>query len=269
MLITNDFIMLNIPKTASTFARKVIKQVYRGEEESKLVKGFRKLGIELSPVKELLLPDIRMSYWDRVDQHGIVDQIPEKYLNSERQIMSIIRNPFSAWVSRYTFESWKRTPNPDWKEIKENHFPNYPDLSFDEYIRYTEFNKKYSLEGITLKKGVVLGGLSIQFIQMFCKNHKEALRNIDYDFMDNGFYEEFFPKVTYLKTENINQELYDYLSSLGIDKAKLAFILEEKKVRVSSTKPWKDFITEESKQRIIDQEWVLFKLFPDYLKTVE
>lgn len=269
MLITDDFIMLNIPKTASTFARKVIKQVYRGENEGKVTKGFRKLGLELSSVKEILLPDVRISYYNKVDQHGIVDQIPKKYLNSEREIISIIRNPFSAWVSRYTYESWKKHPNPDWKEIKEKRFPNYPNLTFHEYIEFTDFNKKYSIGDINLRKGVELGGLSIQFIQMFCKNHKEALKNIDYDFLESGFYEEYFPKITFLKTENINEELYTFLSSIGVQKEKLSFILKEKKIKVSNKRPWSDFIDEKSKKRIIEQEWVLFKLFPEYLKSID
>jgi len=268
MLITDDFIMLNIPKTASTFARDVIKKIYRGEKETKLVKGMRKFGVELSPVKELLLPNIKKSYSNAVDQHGIYDQIPKKYLQTNRQIISVIRNPFSAWVSRYTFESWKKNQFPERVLENKKHFPNYPNLSFEEYLECMKLEKKYILQGLELKPGVELSGTSIQFLQIFCKNHKEAIQNIDHDFMENGFYEKYFPNVKFLKTENINQDLYDYLLTVGFRKKEINWVLSEEKVRVSNKKPWQEFITSESKQQIIENEWLFFKLFPEYLETV-
>lgn len=81
MLVTDSFVMLNYPKTGSSFARKVIKDLYARQPKS----WFRRRWC-----KELILPNIRTCGAD--DQHGCYSQIPPQYRN--REVMSIVRNPF-------------------------------------------------------------------------------------------------------------------------------------------------------------------------------
>lgn len=268
MIITDDFIMLNIPKTASSFARKVIKEAYGVNNQSLFEKISQMIGFKKAPIKELILPNIKLSYLPRKDQHGTYDQIPKKYKNSNREIISVIRNPFSAYVSRYTFQSWKKSEAPNIETIKRDYFNHYPDLTFKEFLDLTIINQSYRLQGVPLKKGVKLGGLSLQFMQMFCRNHKEAIQHIDKDFRSNGVFEKYFVKTHFLKTESINQDIFEYLKNIGFKESELSFIKSAEKVRVSNNKPWQDYMTDETISQIKEYEWLLFELFPEYLDSI-
>jgi hypothetical protein len=120
--------MLNLPKTGSTFARTVIKEVY---QPSLLKKILVKLRLVPRDLMELRLPNIKMPN-QNFDQHGTYDQIPKEYLN--RTVFSIIRNPYSNFLSLYQFRSWA---NPEQltvdKLILERDFPSFPELDIDSY----------------------------------------------------------------------------------------------------------------------------------------
>ena len=68
MLITEKFVLLNFPKTGSTFARETIKQVY-GVKNLRFNNTIYKSGIYTPKIFELLLPKI-----DEGDYNGIIDQ---------------------------------------------------------------------------------------------------------------------------------------------------------------------------------------------------
>lgn len=264
MLIADNFIMLHLPKTASTFARKAIKKAYGMTHISLLDRLLFSSGLKEETIKELLLPNIKIDFRSAKDQHGVYDQIPEKYLNDGRELVSIIRDPFAAYVSRYTFESWKRN-TPHSLEKVQIEFPNFPNLSFSEYLEFcVKINLPHRLQGISLKKGARLGILSVQFIQMFCKNHKKVLSTIDKNYKDNGLYEKHFPKITFLRTENINDELFDFLKKRSFSKKEIQFIKDAKKVNVSNRKPYQAYLDKATVKKILDLEWLLFDLFPEY-----
>jgi len=81
MIITDDFVMLNFPKTGSSFAREALKRLYANRN-----------------IIELMLPKItEKRYRDRVDQHGTFRQIPLAHKN--KPVLSITRNPLSRFQS--------------------------------------------------------------------------------------------------------------------------------------------------------------------------
>ena len=83
MLITKDFVMLNFPKTGTTFTRAVLKQLYGDRIEEILGRN---------PMNPHSVPD---------SPHLAVSQIPQRY--AKLPIVSIYRNLFDRYVSLWQF----------------------------------------------------------------------------------------------------------------------------------------------------------------------
>ena len=130
MLITDDFVVINFPKTGSTYVRNRIKEVYQN------LKFYHRKG----KLIELLLPNIRTKSGINnkiVSQHGIYAQIPDKF--EKREVISVVRNPYERLYSLYTFKWWAKIPSWDINLAKEK-YRKYPDITFNEFVDlfYTE-----------------------------------------------------------------------------------------------------------------------------------
>lgn len=135
MIITKNIVILNYPKTGSSFIRKVVKEIYRKRNSKNLLSAiYKRLNIGF---KELLLPHPTIP--DYKDQHGCFDQIPNKHKN--KIILSAIRNPYLKLESIYRFKWWAKYPLLDKVELK-THFPNFPDLSFNQYLKLEKIENK-------------------------------------------------------------------------------------------------------------------------------
>jgi hypothetical protein len=92
MLIFDSFILLNYPKTGSTFARTVLKEIYdrRFRQLSMTGKVASLVGIRERPqVKELMFPNIKFrEIRQKTDQHGCYTQIPVEY--RDRPVVAIM-----------------------------------------------------------------------------------------------------------------------------------------------------------------------------------
>ena len=92
MLITRKFVMINFPKTGSTFARTAILKLHPKENEGLLVR----LGLKEPSVKELIMPQLFFTDLQRAsnpipEQHAGYVQLPRKY--RDRTIMTVMRVP--------------------------------------------------------------------------------------------------------------------------------------------------------------------------------
>jgi hypothetical protein len=123
MLITDSFVMLNYPKTGTSFARQVIKELYAREPR----RWFGRW------CKELILPNIRTP--GVADQHGTYSQLPRRYRN--REIVAIIRNPYDRFLSVFEFRYWVNVPLLPW-DVVYRRFPSFPSLTLDEYVDFDE-----------------------------------------------------------------------------------------------------------------------------------
>ena len=76
MLITDRFVMLNFPKTGSSFARKTLKQIHG--YDSLPNRALRRLGLpDRSGMTEILTPNqLFGERWRKVNQHAAWNQIP-------------------------------------------------------------------------------------------------------------------------------------------------------------------------------------------------
>jgi len=266
MLISDSFIMLNLPKTGTTFTIKVIKEAFGESNPSIITRLQWKLGLKQKKLNELKLPIIRDYRKNKMDKHGIYDQIPSHYLNSNREIVSIIRDPFTARISRYNYASWKRKSSRLWNsDLVHKAFPHFPNLSFKEYLQLTEIIDELRSQDLDYTLNVELGGLSYQWIQMFCKDHKTMLKKVHKNFTSDSSLSKHFPKITFLRQENLNEDLIDFLSRHGFSMNQLDFIRTSSKQNVSVYDSYKKYLTPEAVDFILEKEWFLFKMFPEYI----
>ena len=266
MFITEDLLMLNFPKTGSTFAREVLRRVY-SKRDTLVEKALVKLRLRKPSVIDLLLPKVDIGIGAKlIDQHGTVRQIPSIY--QDRPIVTITRNPLSRYVSTYLFRSWVHHPPTDVQTIKKR-YPNYPDLTFSEYYEMMDiYEVKTRLNGI--KPKIELGVLTIQFIRFYFKDPETVLKKIDLNYIENKEYMNELSKIHFIKQENLNSEFKEFLLKVGISKEELLFMDSMDKINVSTQKENKSnfreyYIGTDIEQKVLDKDRLLFSIFPDYL----
>jgi hypothetical protein len=263
MLITDDFVMLNFPKTGSTFAREAIKQIYT-TKESKTRTLLSNFGICRPEIIELLLPHIDDDT-NIIDQHGTLRQIPFEHRN--KPVVSIVRNPFSRYQSIYFFRWWQQYPPTDTQVIRES-FPNFPNLSFSEYYEMiNNFGSESRLHGIVPK--IDLGYLTIQFIQFYFKDPESILKRIDNEYIESRQFEKDLENIHFIHTENLRKELKEYLMHVGITQNQVDFLDSKKKANVTDRKNGilngqDELITPVIENQIREKDKLMFTIFPIY-----
>jgi hypothetical protein len=251
MLVTNKFVMLNFPKTGSSFARKVIKKAYANSKTE-----FSKSQMMC---EELILPNIRNNISkNKSDHHGTYCQIPPSY--TDREIVSILRNPLDRFLSIYKYGAWKHSP-PLPNDLVRKVFPNFPELTIDEFIEMQNESIKHRL-GFDIKK-IEIGIQSIQLIQMFFRNPDSTLKNIFSGIYSKEEVENGLGNIKFLSQENLREDLFHLLIKCGFKEDELAFIQAEKASNVSDygTNDKSIFLTQNLKQYLEDKEWLYNSFF--------
>jgi hypothetical protein len=233
MLITDHFVMLNLPKTGSTFARTVIKELYAGRiaKQSLLRRLLQGLKILKEPVcKELLLPNIKLSGVNtEPDQHGTFSQIPDEY--RKLPVISIIRNPYSRFMSGYEFRWWENHP-PINDQLLAKHFTNFPNLTVDDFVRLNELDVIHGRLNGQIPNAEV-GIQTIQFIQMFFKNPKKVLQNLSDEYLDSAQAIEDMAEIIFLRQEELNENLADFLASIGYSNEEVNYVRSRERVNIT------------------------------------
>lgn len=265
VLITDDFVLLNFPKTGSSFTREAIKRVYE-QSDSRVMMTLEKFGIVKPRVMELMFPKIDEIHHAGIhDQHGTWRQIPPQFL--DRQVISITREPISRYHSAYRFGWWKHSPPGDPDEIRKQ-YPNFPDLSFTQYFEMASgFAVRDRLKGITPK--IQLGLHSIQFIQFYFRDPDKTLRIIDDEYIDQKKYLEDMADVHFMEQTNLRHALKSYLLGIGRTAAELNFldVMKELNTTAQSSKAEccnepaldKDLI-----ENVLSRDRLIYKMFPHY-----
>jgi hypothetical protein len=267
MLIAKDFVLLNFPKTGSTFARGAIKQLYNKRMSTiNMLRGI--LGIGESEIMELLMPKIdEAKFLGIKDQHGTLRQIPDEHRN--KKIISVVRNPFSRYESSFFYRWWAKYPPTDSRIIRER-YPSFPKLSFSEYYEMIHiFGRENRLRGIVPK--IDLGVYSIQFIQFFFNDPESVLNKIDDDYIDNGEFQKDMGSIHFLHQESLREELIQFLEQIGISPQELDFInfLEKANISLKEVNPNNqgEIVDQTIKQTILEREKLIFKIFPEYRQS--
>lgn len=235
MIITNHFVLINFPKTGTTFARQVISELY-GE-----ISGRQRLSDRLLALfgggaapffKVLFLPktEFRNGYNRDVDQHGRYEQVPVRYRSLP--VLGIMREPVERNISFYEYGWWKTHTVAPMEEIKRV-FPTFPDLDFASYLDYQNFNTGYRDTGVAV--GDDVGNQTVQFIQFFFRDPRDAFSKLCDDYIYTGAYQRDMPDLTLLRTSALNEGLHDYLLKCGLSRESLEFVLKKHPVRPENT----------------------------------
>jgi Sulfotransferase domain len=270
MIITPKFVVLNFPKTGSTFVRTVLKEIEQKQSRSLFERLAYATRLKQQPFQELKCPNLKEtrvpSQRHIFDQHGTYEQVPLKY--RDLPVVSVARNPFDGYVSRFEFRYWARYPVADPVRIR-NMFPKFPDLSFAEFLDLGDYETaNHRIPDI--KPKTELGSQTVLFIQMFFRNPRRTLTRIDEEFIDSGAYKQEIPKLHLLRTESLNQDLYDYLITMGYPSRDIEFIINRKKIqppegtRRTADRKWQDYYSPELMQRVYRKEKLLLKIFADF-----
>lgn len=263
MIITKKFVMLNLPKTGTTFTVSILKELYEYNNKGWIIKILYKLGIISPKIEELILPNLKMP--NRFpDKHGTYAQIPDKH--NGKEIISIIRNPYSRFLSSYKFKAWA---NPKYlevsKDIIEKCFPNFPNLTIDEYVDLNVYAEKRRLNQIRAKDVYNLkdlGAQTIQFVQMFFKEPVTVLNLINDEYILTKEYQNDMANVKFLKQENLNQDLIKFLKEQGFSQDEVEIVNNSKKLNKAKyqTSDVNDLWTEKALNYVSYKERYLFMI---------
>lgn len=263
MLSTDRFIMLNFPKTGSSFARKAILQA---SERGPVGRWLERKNLLRRKARELRTVDPPFAFTalhgqviGNYKEHATWHQIPP--MHRHKAVMSVVRDPVERIISLYEFGAWQREPTPSAEQIKA-WFPSFPNLSFEEFFRFhtVESLPSRQPEGLQVR----IGGLTTQFIRFFARDPLKTILALREDTDLRAEYDLHFPPIRFLHTEQLSQELYNYLLEMGYPKWRIAFIEGMEKVNTSPrTRP--DYFTPEQVAEVHFLERFFYQLFPEYL----
>lgn len=217
------------------------------------------------PVKELMTPPAKLTkeHYRALahrppSQHGTYSQIPAEHRG--KTIMSVVRNPIERLISTYEFKDWQQYPILDEATLRER-FPNFPALDFHDYLEYRRM-----VLAIIQPPGLrtTIGPLTTQFITFYARDPLSTIMQLDDDVDLAKDYDKHFPRISFLRTEHLNQELHDFLLSAGYPRRKIKSILTMGK-RNTTERTQRDYLTAEHVEHILYKERFFFQLFPEYL----
>ncbi len=268
MIITESFVWINNPKTASTFVRETLRQLYSifpADSEGKR-KRFQSRWI-----KEILCPEQRPGAGKRTGKptpHGTVSQIPIQCRHLP--VASAIRDSVSRYLSLYNYRDWQKLDQlPASIEVVLEHFPNFPNLGFEEFVEYS--SKFYGTADLMVGDFCFRAGpLSMDFLRFFTVPQESNTAVISFESWEDLISQ--IQKTKFLETANINQSLHDFLLEFGFHKDDLAFIISKPPSNVSEKKFQNIQLDAEMVQ---DTEWLLEGVvthqpneWPEYLVSI-
>jgi hypothetical protein len=251
MIITESFVWINYPKTASTFVRLALREIYRIPKHD----VFKRLRMRGRWMEELLLPENRARVGDRSGAptpHGTRRQIP--FQHRGKPVISAIRCPVDRCLSLYRYNDWK---SADQKPASANEiarlFPSYPDLSFDRFVEYMIHFYSGILEigGNDYK----LGPQSADFLAFFSHASNQATGKFVFETWEQ--LESTLQGVLFLDAKNMNSELFGRLVTLGYAPGSVRCILAMKPANESSSKEDRFVVSDSTREKINRAEWLL------------
>jgi hypothetical protein len=259
MIITDRFVMLNYPKTGSSFTREILKQIHH-TYDSAPSKVLKKLGLmNKPPMTELMVSKGRGI---TNSQHGNYSQIPEEH--RQKKLVSVVRNPLQRYISEYLYGWWKKNPDAFRAEIDQG-FQHFPDLSFQEYYELISRSARS-------ESGLDIGYETTRFIKFYFRNPKEVLGKLDAAYIESRRYRDDMPDVAFLRQENLNNELFEFLLGIGYPEKDIAFIKSAQRINVTHRErdqlAVRDFFTEQMKEDVRKRDQLLFALFPEYAEEL-
>ncbi|MFZ1694489.1 MAG: hypothetical protein WAT74_14935 [Flavobacteriales bacterium] len=266
MIITERFVMLNFPKTGSSFARQVVKQAHFHHPPSLRQRIGWRLGAPQRMLKDVLVkPNLfnaEQAARAKEVAHGAYSQIPVEHRN--KTIVTVVREPMARLVSLYEFKAWAKALSG----IDAVHaaFPQFPELSFAEYFDL-QMGAAYQAS-IPPGMRTEVGPLTLQFIRMFAHDPLRTALAL-HDGLDlRREWRAHFPRIHFLRNEHLNAQLRSFLLGQGYTRESLRFI--DQKERVNRTdRSQARYFTPAMMQEVRHRERFFYQLFPDYLRAFD
>ncbi|HEV7904553.1 MAG TPA: hypothetical protein VGO96_11985 [Pyrinomonadaceae bacterium] len=264
MIFTDKFVYVHEPKTGGTFVTSVLFRLY-GLKWNRFVH-----------LQNMLRGEIRGTgkYGTIIhnnNKHGGCREIPAA--QREKPVLATVRNPYDLYVSQYEFGWWKRKEFlPYFRAAPsfEQFAARFPDrITFAEYVRLANAAfRDLAPNG----DGASVGFLSEQFLKFYFRNPQEARAKLaDVDYARSQKYRADMFDLHFIRTDELNRGLYDFLLRMNYGHEDIAFILELGRILPQGRgrsdggqKSWERYYTPELKREVRHQERFLFALFPEF-----
>jgi hypothetical protein len=233
MIITDDFVFIVYPKTASAFTREALDELNVGGNF--FARWYNKLfNHYYYPNTYLRIKVPKIEVHNREGQpteHGLYIQIPEEHKG--KRIFTVSRNPFDRLLSLYTFQDWTKTNELLINDYTKSTHPNYPNLTFDEYIdALYRVNPLINDEKFKMIQDI--GPLTIQFILFYFKDPYTVLNEkISDSYIYNNDFLQDMPTIFFAKMSNLNNDLSKFLLDIGYNPKQIAFLKTKQKTNIS------------------------------------
>ena len=266
MIFTDTFVYIHQPKTGGTFVTTALKTIHRKGDRrnlpTRLWNAVRGLQRPKPPLHLYTNKYGRLVQWNK---HGTCAEIPGSHRG--KRILASVRNPYDQYVSQYEFGWWKRKEYLRYfravPEFQKAH-PNFPDISFEQYVLL--INRAFCENG---QSGRGVGFHTTEFVRFYFRDPPKALSELDEVYVASRKYEDDMCDVHFIRTDQLNSELYQFLLSVGYQREDIEFILGLGKIVYrgkgrSAEQKWEKYYTPELKQFVRTRERLLFKMFPEF-----
>lgn len=260
MLITPRFLVLNIPKTGSTFVRTVLKEI----EDRRPQRGWARFGLRRRAIRELYFRKRGSGAFAGVrDQHGAYCQVPARY--RRLPVVTIARNPFDRYVSQYEFGLWRDHPAAPAERLLAD-FPAFPDLDFPAFLEY--YHRAANDYLPPAERGPrELGYQARQLIEMIFTNPERAIREADAGWVGSSGFVRGLPEISFLRQERLNDTLCEFLIAHGYAPSEVEFVRDAPRIqpregtRRGSADTWRNYYDASTARRVLERESLLFEIF--------
>jgi len=263
MIITDKFVLINYPKTGTTFVCSTLKSMH-GWKDTIYRRLMRKFGLYHTPIRELLLPKLYGDYPLSVkDKHGAYRQIPTSDIG--KTVVSIVRNPLTRYISSYVYEWWKHTPPFPMTEVKKA-FPGFPNISFIEFYQLLN-HPLVNEDKLRNPKARILGSYTRMFLVFYSQDPEEAAKEL----LEGRLLSDILPPIVFLHQEYLRDELSSFLEDMGYSAEKITQVYKTGDKNVGSDSKKKEIPQEELTEvatAILKDDKALFDAFPEYYEEV-
>lgn len=261
MIFTDRFIYVHEPKTGGTFVTSMLFRLY----------GLR--WTRWTHLRNAVLGEVRCrhsrygGFVHNSNKHGGCNEIPTSQRG--KKILATIRNPFDLYVSQFEFGWWKRSEFHKYYEAVPNFrsdYTKFPDLDFAEYVRLSNAAFRTLCNGDNDGPGL----MTEAFLKFYFRDPGTAYAKLKSGaYAGNGSHVSDMHDLHFIRTDGLNQGLFDFLTSNDYAADDISFILGEGKIlprgkgRAADQK-WERYYTPELKESIRRKEEFIFKLFPQF-----
>lgn len=263
MTTTNRLVFIHMPKTGGTFVRTMLMLLHGVKFP---VPRFTWTRLKWFLAGGNVAGDTRYGpLWHHSGPHGTRAQMPSEH--SGKVSFGCVRNPFDWLVSSYEWNWWWRLRRHRWifqavPGLRQQ-FPRFPELSFEECVRL-------GWRAAEVHSGRSdLGFYTMNFIRFHARNVEEAYSSVGPEYFSNGRHKCDMGEVRFVRTDQLNRDLFDLLKDMGYGEEDLDFILHEGKVlphgrgRTEEQK-WEKYFSPELRREVRHRERFFLELYPEY-----